>query len=191
MFTFCYNFINYWIILIFVSDAIFDSAIVVLCPQKTAIFDIYFLPTEVGKCRGKLEIEVEMNPFLKYSILLSGNGFVNDITLIGNQLQIFQNFQTDSSDFETPVVYDFNFQYCYVNKFKKHSFLLKNLSDSLYRYEWSKHENLDFSPYVGHIQPYQTRRISVTFMSSAPLVLEKVMATDVEFEWKKVGCRKI
>ena len=63
---------------------------------------------------------------------------------------------------------------CYINTPKVLTFAMTNHSKSdIMRFHWPPHDQLKFSPQIGHLHPGCSKDITVTFKATEPIVLQE------------------
>nr|CAD7396122.1 unnamed protein product [Timema poppensis] len=114
-------------------------------PCKFATFDVQFQPQHISTYEGEVKLFIVDNPFENLSIILTGEGYMEDITLEGLSPERFSHkslTQKQDGDFELPC-YQLDYGFCYINKIQKRNFKMTNRSDSnTYRFEWKPHPNI-------------------------------------------------
>ncbi|CAG2057977.1 unnamed protein product, partial [Timema podura] len=132
------------------------TTIVCLNPGQFATFDVHFQPQHISTYEGEVKLFIVDNPFENLSITLTGEGYMEDITLEGlfpERLSHKSLTQKQEGDFELPC-YQLDYGFCYINKIQKRNFKMANHSDSnTYRFEWKPHPNIVISPTIGHLLP--------------------------------------
>nr|CAD7199703.1 unnamed protein product [Timema douglasi] len=121
------------------------TTIVCLNPGQFATFDVQFQPQHISTYEGEVKLFIVDNPFENLSIILTGEGYMEDITLEGLSPERFSHkslTQKQDGDFELPC-YQLDYGFCYINKIQKRNFKMTNRSDSnTYRFEWKPHPNI-------------------------------------------------
>nr|CAD7439345.1 unnamed protein product [Timema bartmani] len=113
------------------------TTIVCLNPGQFATFDVHFQPQHISTYEGEVKLFIVDNPFENLSIILTGEGYMEDITLEGLFPERFSH--------ELPC-YQLDYGFCYVNKIQKRNFKMANHSDSnTYRFEWKPHPNIGWA----------------------------------------------
>ena len=124
-----------------------------LNPGSLTSFTVKHKPQKTRK--SQLDVIVKCAENEKNSILFSfiAEGYYEDI--------IFEGLGGDANEL--------CFKGVVVGRLQTASFTMRNIGDSMIRFQWSTSTDIIFSPRMGHISSHQTKEISVTFVSDKPV----------------------
>ena len=124
----------------------------------------------------QLRVKVQKNPFENYTVLLTGEGYQEDLTF-------------DSLPSGGNGVDELRMQDCPVGQVgRSEDFVLKNhTSAKSFRFKWpAPGPNLSFKPAIGHLLPGASKTITVTFKAEAPVKLSpldvKVNVAEIQYK---------
>ncbi|KAJ8920877.1 hypothetical protein NQ315_015670 [Exocentrus adspersus] len=153
------------------------STLVNLRPNQTASFDLMFTPNKKKTIKTEMKIHTVNNPFEIVQITVKAEGYYHDLYVKG----LPPCTQKDAN-----TGYDIDFGYAALNVLQKKVFSIKNNSDEYtYKFEFSKTGSFTFIPSVGHLTPFTSKEIIVTFFSRIPLFLDKEL---LECIVQKIEC---
>ena len=128
--------------------------------KEEKVYDVTFMPKEIGKLRAGISMVVANNEFESNIIEIAGEGFMQDVSI--------GNLPEGSED--TLI-----FGNLTVGVVKQLSFSISNNSTKVYRFKWLKEEEdsfITFSPQEGHLQPGQSKDVMATVVAKKELDFE-------------------
>ena len=115
-------------------------------------FIIVHKPQKPRKSQFDIVVEVLENPESNIHISSSGEGFSEDV--------IFEGLNGEENELR--------FKDVIVGRAQSVSFLMKNISDSTIRFNWSASNDITFSPKIGHLKKKQSKEIIASFFTEKP-----------------------
>lgn len=143
-----------------------------LALAQCATFVFKFKPTT--KCRASVDVRIFVlhNLYETESLLLSAEGYIEDVTLDSTDENVFP---VDVEEDLDPPPYHVNFGKQYVNHMTKRFFKVTNNSETdTFRYEWAASPHIDICPSIGHIRPQTSKETRIVVIPNAPVKLNKV-----------------
>lgn len=116
-------------------------------------FTVVHKPQKMRKAQYDITIACLDNPKSTLSISFIAEGFCEDV--------VFDELEGEDNEL--------HFRGAVVGRPQTVNFSMKNISDSLLRFQWSASTEFVFSPRVGHLQIGQSKDITVTFSSEKPV----------------------
>ncbi|KAJ3260794.1 hypothetical protein HK103_007357 [Boothiomyces macroporosus] len=134
-----------------------------LKPQESRSIDFKCQPSSVRKLEGELKMKVSDNNFEDTTIQISGEGYLDDLTLEGF-----------NEEFENEL----NFFDCAIGEVRNQTFKLKNHSNEWLKATFPDLSEFTFTPAACHIRPKGgEREITVSFNPRQPVDLQHVPYT--------------
>ncbi|KAJ3287536.1 hypothetical protein HK104_008544 [Borealophlyctis nickersoniae] len=131
----------------------------VMRPQDTRTIDVRCRASSIRKMEAELKLRVVDNSFEDTSIILQGEGYLDDIT--------FDNLPEGA---ENEVL----FGDCYINEMKQVEFTVTNHSHEYVRIAFAEHADFTFNPSSCHIRPKGGKQVTVSFLPKQPTDLRGV-----------------
>ncbi|TPX54724.1 hypothetical protein PhCBS80983_g05802 [Powellomyces hirtus] len=122
-------------------------------PQESRTFDIRFFAGSVRKQDAELRVRIIDNAFEDTSVLISGEGYVDDLS--------FEGLPGDS---ETEM----QLGDCFVNESKLVPFAIKNHCNDFLSIRFEEAQGFSFIPANFHIRPKSTKDITASFLAQTP-----------------------
>lgn len=125
--------------------------------KRAQTFTVDFCPKAVGQFTHEVSVKVQRNPFEDYKVLLTGEGYQEDVT--------FDELPGNAVD-------ELRLTDCPIGKPQQCVFVLRNHNAAkAFRFRWpaTASPNLSFSPSTGHLLPGSTKDIMLTFKADAPV----------------------
>lgn len=145
---------------------------IVLAPGEVQELEVSFCPTKQEASQTRLTFAVLKNAFEQPAVVLSGQGYEEDVTVEG---------LTEGADVSLV-----SFGECAVAARKMTPFGLENHSNKLFRFQWvSPRAEITFSPAMGHLPPHVRKDCVVSLFSPVPISFKDVECictlTEVEY----------
>ncbi|KAL0040642.1 hypothetical protein WJX79_000331 [Trebouxia sp. C0005] len=135
--------------------------LITLASKQSHRIAVDFTATVVKQHAHEVVIDVQQNPFEKHRVAVVGECYMEALTLEG--------LPQDSTD-------ELRLPDLSLNQTGRTAFVLHNMSDKPYRFEWAALAPLTFSPSVGHLPAGAVKDIVVTYLSDKPLQLKAAVA---------------
>ena len=140
---------------------------IVLEPGRIVNMTAIFEPVKAQRTTFEILVSVLENPKANLSLMVTGEGFVEDVMFDGL-----------SEDDQSLVLRD-----CIVGRQAESKFVMKNVSNSDIRFAWTAHNDFVFTPSVGHLRVGTSKEIRVSFFSEKPT---KYNGLKFSCQWSKI-----
>ena len=138
-------------------------------PKGSKAFEFRYVPSQPQPSEPlEVKIKVNQNPFEETTMLLTGEGFHQELSMEGlaDDSQDMLNFGDVAVDVEKQLGWT----------------VVNNTSQSM-RFWFENHNAVTFSPAVGHVMAHSSKSVTATFISAEPTELE---AAEVSMRQQKI-----
>ncbi|XP_013405663.1 hydrocephalus-inducing protein [Lingula anatina] len=156
------------------------TASVVVNVEESASFDVIFKPTLAQRSTAHVRLAVVDNQYEDSVIQLVGEGYEDDITLDNIHSVVMpvdpekEEGNMAEEDVEAAKSNHVHFGDCYINEPRTLTFTMTNHSKTdCVRFQWPDHDQLTFSPKVGHLHAGVSKDMTVTFKTGEPKSLNE------------------
>jgi len=144
-----------------IETPLLPEQIMSIKPNKKETFNVTFVPIGGEKYEREIKFDIQYNPYANLSILVTGEGYWEEVECIGLPPNQEDTIWFDDSGFGFP---------------RTISIILKNnLQDKHWRFAWPIIENFRFFPSTGHLHARASKTILVTFFP------KQAMQVDINF----------
>lgn len=127
-------------------------------PKEKETFNVTFVPKAGEKYEREIKFDIQYNPYTNLSILVTGEGYWEEVECIGLPGNREDTIWFDDSGFGFPRTISLT--------------LKNNLLDKHWRFAWPIIENFIFSPATGHLHAGASKTILVTFFPKQAMKID-------------------